>query len=146
MSRPRRVVLGTTAIFVGAAASLACLAAILTTTLGFSTHPIAVLFATLLYGCIPAVVLAFVCGAPLAILLHPVRNQWIHVLAFAGLGSVLGVWLAALIRISSGADTGLMGLAAAVMGVSTAAGRLSVWKLARVNVNDLPPADGRIDS
>ncbi|MEE2522553.1 hypothetical protein V1639_08680 [Pseudarthrobacter sp. J75] len=86
MSRPRRVVLGTTAIFVGAAASLACLAAILTTTLGFSTHPIAVLFATLLYGCIPAVVLAFVCGAPLAILLHPVRNQWIHVLAFAGWG------------------------------------------------------------
>lgn len=139
------MVLDTTAIFVGAATSLACLAVILMIVLAGGVHPTAVVLATLIYGCVPAVALAFICGAPLAILLHPVRNQWLHVVAFAGLGSVLGASIAALIRISTGHDAAFMAIAAAIMGVSTGVGRLSVWKLASVTVNDLSPSDGRID-
>lgn len=131
MTRPRRVVLGTSALAAGALASLLCLATALAVTNGGNWF-LPTFLATLIWGAIPATVLAFCAGAPLGILLQPVRSQWLHVAAFAGLGALIGTGLAAL-RPWSGASAGFMLSAALMMGGALAIGRLAVWRLVSVD-------------
>ncbi|WP_426765698.1 hypothetical protein ACP3TD_04225 [Pseudarthrobacter sp. 1G09] len=131
MTRPRRVVLGTSALAAGALASLLCLAIALAVTNGGNWF-LPTFLATLIWGAIPATVLAFCAGAPLGILLQPVRNQWLHVAAFAGLGALIGTGLAAL-RPWSGSSAGFMLSAALMMGGALAIGRLAVWRLVSVD-------------
>ena len=131
MTRPRRVVLGTSALAAGALASLLCLATALAVTNGGNWF-LPTILATLIWGAVPAAVLAFCAGAPLGILLQPVRNQWLHVAAFAGLGALIGTGLAAL-RPWSGASAGFMLSAALMMGGALAIGRLAVWRLVSVD-------------
>lgn len=136
MSRPREVVLGTGALAVGTFVSLVCLALALMFAWGQALTLGAIFVFTLLYGSVPAIFLAFCLGAPLAILLQPVRNQWLHVAAFGGLGCILGAALAAATRMSRGSGDALSGFtiaAALVLGGSLAIGRLAVWKLVRTN-------------
>ena len=153
MSRPREVVLGTGALAVGTLVSLVCLALALMFAWGQALTLGAIFVFTLLYGSVPAIFLAFCLGAPLAILLQPVRNQWLHVAAFASLGCILGAALAAGTRMSRGSGDGLFGFtiaAALVLGGSLAVGRLAVWKLVRTNDDGgspppvLPTPDGKI--
>jgi hypothetical protein len=139
MSRPRRVVLGTGALAAGTLVSLACLAVALMFAWGQALTPGMVFLFTLLYGSVPAIFLAFCLGAPLAILLQPVRNQWVHVAAFGSLGCILGVALAAATGMSRGPGDALAA-AALIFGGSLAIGRLAVWKLVRTNDDGgLPP-------
>ncbi|MDQ0680139.1 hypothetical protein QFZ30_003521 [Arthrobacter pascens] len=137
MSRARKVVLGTGALAVGTLVSLACVAVALTFAWGQALTPGAIFVFTLLYGSVPVIFLAFCLGAPLAILLQPVRNQWLHVAAFGSLGCILGAALAAATRMSRGGpDDALFGFtiaAALILGGSVATGRLAVWKLVRTN-------------
>lgn len=153
MSRPREVVLGTGALAIGTFVSLACLAVALMFALGQALTPGAIFVFTMLYGSVPAIFLAFCLGAPLAILLQPVRNQWLHVAAFVGLGCILGAALAAATGTSRGPDDFRFGFtvaAALILGGSLAIGRLAVWKLVRTNGGGgrpapvLPTPDGRI--
>lgn len=153
MSRPREVVLGTGALAVGTLVSLACVAVALMFAWGQALTPGAIFVSTLLYGSVPAIFLAFCLGAPLAILLQPVRNQWLHVAAFGSLGCILGAALAAATRMSRGSDDALFGFtiaAALILGGSLAIGRLAVWKLVRTNDDSgrpppVPPTpDGRM--
>jgi hypothetical protein len=142
MSRPREVVLGTGALAVGTSVSLACLAVALMFALGQALTPGSVFVFTLLYGSVPSIFLAFCLGAPLAILLQPVRNQWLHVAAFGSLGCVLGAVLAAATGMSRGPGDALSGFtiaAALILGGSLAIGRLAVWKLVRTNGGGRPP-------
>ena len=152
MSRPREVVLGTGALAVGTLVSLACLAVALMFAWGQALTLGAIFVFTLLYGSVPAIFLAFCLGAPLAILLQPVRNQWLHVAAFGSLGCILGAALAATRMSRGGPDDALFGFtiaAALILGGSLAIGRLAVWKLVRTNDDDgspppvLPTPDGR---
>lgn len=131
MTRPRRVVLGTPALALGTLVSLVCLALTLAFQSGGSWF-LPMFLATLVCGAVPAAVLAFCCGAPLGILLHPVRSQWLHVAAFAGLGALIGTGLAAL-RPSPGSNADFMLSAALIMAGALAVGRLAVWRMARVN-------------
>lgn len=140
MSRSREVVLGTGALAVGTLVSLACLAVALMFTWGHALAPEAIFLFTLLYGSVPAIFLAFCLGAPLAILLQPVRNQWLHVAAFGSLGCILGAALAAA-TMSRGSDAlfGFTIAAALILGGSLAIGRLAVWRLVRINDGVRPP-------
>jgi hypothetical protein len=142
MSRPRKVVLGTGALAMGTFVSLACLAVALMFAWGHALAPEAVFVFTLLYGSVPAIFLAFCLGAPLAILLQPLSNQWLHVAAFGGLGCILGAALAAATGMSRGRDD-LLGFTIAatlILGGSLAIGRLAVWKLVQTDDDGgLPP-------
>ncbi|MFC9770755.1 MULTISPECIES: hypothetical protein [unclassified Pseudarthrobacter] len=140
MSRPRRVVLGTSALAVGALVSLLCLAVILAVWSGGSWF-LPMFLATLVWGAVPAAVLAFCAGAPLGILLQPVRNQWLHVAAFGGVGALIGTGLAAL-RPWSGSSPDFMLSTAFVMGGAVAIGRLAVWRLVRVDPDAQPSTLG----
>lgn len=136
MSRPRRVVLGTGALALGSLVSLLCFATVLALAVGsfFGFWP--ALLATVVWGAIPAIILGFAFGAPLGILLRPVRNQWLHVAAFAGLGAVLGLVFALLTSGPSPRSDYLLTFAAAASltgGGSLALGRLAVWRLARTD-------------
>jgi hypothetical protein len=149
MSRPRKVVLGTGALAMGTFVSLACLAVALMFAWGHALAPEAVFVFTLLYGSVPAIFLAFCLGAPLAILLQPLSNQWLHVAAFGSLGCILGVALAAATGMSRGPGDALAA-AALIFGGSLAIGRLAVWKLVQTDDDgglpppDLPTPDGRM--
>ena len=152
MSRSREVVLGTGALAVGTLVSLACLAVALMFAWGHALAPEAIFLFTLLYGSVPAIFLAFCLGAPLAILLQPVRNQWLHVTAFGSLGCLLGAALAVATGMSRGSDAlfGFTIAAALILGGSLAIGRLAVWKLVRINDDGgrpprvLPTPDGTV--
>jgi hypothetical protein len=135
MTRPRRVVLGTPALAVGTLVSLVCLALTLAFQSG-GTWFLPMFLATLVWGAVPAAVLAFCCGAPLGILLHPVRSQWLHVAAFAGLGALLGLGIAMLISRPWSGDDHVVALKvryALTLAGALAVGRLAVWRMARVN-------------
>ncbi|MCX6499122.1 MAG: hypothetical protein NTU93_10015 [Arthrobacter sp.] len=139
MSRPVRVQLGSGAIWTGILVthvSFCVLFSIGTlflppSAVGFSF----LLVAALLVGAIPAVVIGWALGMPLGALLQPVRNQWLHVAAFGGLGAAIGL------PFGGFADPPML-LTAAGMAVSAAMGRLSVWRLTRVNDDGGPPAPG----
>ncbi len=127
------MVLGTSALAAGAMASLVCLALALAFQNGGNWF-LPTFLATLIWGAVPAMVLAFCLGAPLGILLQPVRNQWLHVAAFGGLGVLIGLGLGALgSRPWSSSDPTYLLSAALVAGGSLAIGRLAVWRLVRVD-------------
>ena len=125
------MVLGTSSLAAGALVRLLCLAIALAFTSGRDWF-LPMFLATLVWGAVPAAVLAFCAGAPLGILLQPVRNQWLHVAAFGGLGALIGTGLAAL-RPWSGSSAGFMLSTALMMGGAVAIGRLAVWRLVRVD-------------
>lgn len=80
----------------------------------------------LIYGALPAIATALVVGLPAALLMRSVPHQWLHILAFFGAGALAGaVW---------GSLGGASLLFALLLGVSSAVGRFSVWKLVRINV------------
>ncbi|ACL38719.1 hypothetical protein Achl_0722 [Pseudarthrobacter chlorophenolicus A6] len=127
------MVLGTSSLAAGAMASLLCLAIALAVTNGGNWF-LPMFLATLIWGAVPATVLAFCLGAPLGVLLQPVRNQWLHVAAFGGLGALLGLSLGAFTsRPWSSSDPAYLLSAALMMGGSLAIGRLAVWRLVRVD-------------
>lgn len=130
------MVLGTSALAVGALVSLLCLAIALAFTSGGDWF-LPMFLATLVWGAVPAAVLAFCAGAPLGILLQPVRNQWLHVAAFGGVGALIGTGLAAL-RPWSGSSPDFMLSTAFMMGGAVAVGRLAVWRLVRVDPDAQP--------
>lgn len=130
------MVLGTSALAVGALVSLLCLAVILAVWSGGDWF-LPMFLATLVWGAVPAAVLAFCAGAPLGILLQPVRNQWLHVAAFGGVGALIGTGLAAL-RPWSGSSPDFMLSTAFMMGGAVAVGRLAVWRLVRVDPDAQP--------
>lgn len=134
------MVLGTSALALGALVSLLCLAIALAVQNGVNWF-LPMFLATVMWGAVPAVVLAFCAGAPLGILLQPVRNQWLHVAAFGGLGALLGTGLAAM-RPWSGSSAGFMLSAVLMMGGALAIGRLAVWRLVRVDADAQPSTLG----
>jgi hypothetical protein len=130
VSRPARVQLGSGAVWAGILVTHVCFCVLFSTSTLFPP-PSAVgfgflLIAALLVGVIPAVVLGWALGMPLAALLRPVRNQWLHVAAFGALGAAIGL------PFGGFADPPML-WAAVAMGPAAALGRLSVWRLARVN-------------
>lgn len=145
MSRPRRVVLGTGALALATLVSLVCAAAVLAFMVRhwFGFWP--ALLMTVGYGALPAIVLAFCLGAPLAILLQPVRYQWLHVAAFAGLGAALGLVFALIAAGPAPRPDYLLTFAAGAAltgGCSLALGRLAVWRLVRLNLAGEEQAGG----
>jgi hypothetical protein len=136
VSRPRRVVVGTGALALATFVSLVCCATVLAFLVGSWIPWWQALMTTLIWGVLPSIALAFCLGAPLAMLLQPVRNQWLHVAAFAGLGVVLGIVFALL---ASGpaprTDYVLTFAATAALtcGGALAVGRLSIWRLVRLD-------------
>jgi hypothetical protein len=73
-------------------------------------------------GLVIGVPIAFVLG----LLLRPVANQWLHVLAFFAVMTTASFLI--LISLSSGDPLGTLELAA-LIGLTAAIGRLSVWKM-----------------
>ncbi|SLK09926.1 hypothetical protein [Arthrobacter sp. P2b] len=158
MSRPRRVVVGTGALALATFVSLVCCATVLAFLVGSWIPWWQALMMTVIWGVLPSIALAFCLGVPLAMLLQPVRNQWLHVAAFAGLGVVLGIAFALL---ASGpaprTDYVLTFAATAALtcGGALAVGRLSIWRLVRLDqdgtardgtVRDATAHDGAPDS
>ena len=149
MSRPRRVVVGTGALALATFVSLVCCATVLAFLVGSWIPWWQALMMTVIWGVLPSIALAFCLGVPLAMLLQPVRNQWLHVAAFAGLGVVLGIVFALL---ASGpaprTDYVLTFAATAALtcGGALAVGRLSIWRLVRLDqdgtVRDSAARDG----
>jgi hypothetical protein len=153
VSRPRRVVVGTGALALATFVSLVCCATVLAFLVGSWIPWWQALMMTVIWGVLPSIALAFCLGVPLAMLLQPVRNQWLHVAAFAGLGVVLGIVFALL---ASGpaprTDYVLTFAATAALtcGGALAVGRLSIWRLVRLDqdgtVRDATAHDGAPDS
>ncbi|WP_426998117.1 hypothetical protein [Pseudarthrobacter sp. N5] len=141
MSRPQRVVLTGKPLFLGALASLLALGCAMVLVNGLTFSPWTTIVLTVVIGAVPAFILAGIFGLPLALLLEPIRNQWLHVAAFGGLGCVLGLGLMALTA-SDGRilDPGYMASAALMLGASMTVGRLSVWRLARTDDDGGRPA------
>lgn len=134
--RSRRVILSVGSLVIIALVSLLCCALVLAVLVGPYFGFWVVLTMSLIWGAVPSLVLAFCVGAPLSILLRSVRNQWLHVAAFFGLGAVLGLVFTA---VTAGpaprpdyfwtfAATASLTLAGAL-----AVGRLAVWRMARVD-------------
>jgi hypothetical protein len=144
VSRPRRVVVGTGALALATFVSLVCCATVLAFLVGSWIPWWQALMMTVIWGVLPSIALAFCLGVPLAMLLQPVRNQWLHVAAFAGLGVVLGIVFALL---ASGpaprTDYVLTFAATAALtaGGALAVGRLSIWRLVRLD-QDRTAQDG----
>lgn len=93
-------------------------------------------FAALMFGSIPAVVIGWAFGLPLAAVLRPVRNQWWHVGAFALLGGIITIPFGVF-------DEPPMLLGPVAMAPAAALGRFSVWRLARIrNHEGAAPAPG----
>jgi hypothetical protein len=146
VSRPRRVVVGTGALALATFVSLVCCATVLAFLVGSWIPWWQALMMTVIWGVLPSIALAFCLGVPLAMLLQPVRNQWLHVAAFAGLGVVLGIVFALL---ASGpaprTDYVLTFAATAALtcGGALAVGRLSIWRLVRLD-QDGTARDGTV--
>jgi hypothetical protein len=136
VSRPRRVVVGTGVLALAAFVSLLCCATVLASLVSSWIPWWQGLMMTVIWGVLPSLVLAFCLGAPLAILLQPVRNQWLHVAAFAGLGVVLGI-VFALLTAGPAPRTDYVltfaATAALTCGGALAVGRLSIWRLVRLD-------------
>ncbi|MBP1137729.1 vacuolar-type H+-ATPase subunit I/STV1 [Arthrobacter sp. PvP023] len=137
MSRPRRVVLGAGAVWLGILVTHVTFCLVL----GARVHLLnsgavsGVWFAVmaLFVGAIPAVVVGWGLALPLGLLMRPVARQWLHVAAFGILGLALGMPFGGF---NSPPDL----FAAAAMGTSAAVGRLAVWKLARQSDDSGSPA------
>jgi len=92
--------------------------------------------AALMFGAIPAAVIGWALGLPLAAALRPVRNQWWHVGAFALLGGIIAMpfWV-------YDEPPTLLGFMAMVPAAGL--GRFSVWRLVRIRNDDgAAPAPG----
>jgi hypothetical protein len=133
------VVLGTGALAVATLVSLLSAAAVLAFLVRHWFGFLPALVTSLGYGALPSILLAFCFGAPLAFLLQPVRNQWLHVAAFAGLGAVLGLIFTPIAAgPSARPDYALTFAVTAALtgGCSLALGRFAVWRLVRLNQDD----------
>lgn len=127
--RPNRVVMGTSAVWIG------ILVAHVTFCLlfgGFALFlgqgpmdTILMTAAGIGIGLVPATFIGWGLGMPLGLLLRTVPNQWLHVAAFGVLGVGIGLPFGAL------ADPPSY-LAAAGLGLSSALGRFSIWTFVRV--------------
>lgn len=126
-----RVTCGPGALCLGAAVSYVVFSIVLGVVLGIGPSGLAI---ALLYSLIPAALTAYAVGLPTGLLMRRVRRQWLHVLAFFVAGAIAGI---AWSRFQLGGFTALLALA---VGLASAVGRLSVWKL--VTVHDAP-ADNR---
>jgi hypothetical protein len=136
VSRPRRVVVGTGALALATFVSLVCCATVLAFLVGSWIPWWQALMMTVIWGVLPSIALAFCLGVPLAMLLQPVRNQWLHVAAFAGLGVVLGIVFALLASGPAPRTDYVLTFAATAaltFGGALAVGRLSIWRLVRLD-------------
>jgi hypothetical protein len=144
VSRPRRVVVGAGALALAAFVSLLCSATVLAFLVSSWIPWWQGLMMTVIWGVLPSLVLAFCVGVPLAILLQPVRNQWLHVAAFAGLGVVLGIVFALLAAGPAPRMDYVLTFAATAAltcGGALAVGRLSIWRLVRLEQGDTDQDD-----
>ncbi|WP_432397110.1 hypothetical protein ACRQ5B_03830 [Pseudarthrobacter sp. L19] len=140
MSRPVHVELGPGAIWTGILVthvSFCLLLSLETLFLPPSALGAGSLFlAALMFGAIPAAVIGWALGLPLAAALRPVRNQWWHVGAFALLGGIMTMPFGVF-------EDPPMPLATIAMIPAAAQGRFSVWRLVRIRNDDgAAPAPG----
>ncbi|MEV7647043.1 hypothetical protein [Arthrobacter sp. NPDC089319] len=134
-SNPRhRVTFGFGAFVVGflVAVSVFALGALLLTLVGgpVNGHQLASAALLALVVGLYAGGVGLVVGAPIAfvlgLLLRPVANQWLHVLAFFLVMTTASFLI--LVSLSSGDPFGTLELAA-LIGIAAAIGRFSVWKM-----------------
>ena len=123
-----KVVLGGKALFLGAFVSCIVFCTLLSIPTAISSGTVAWVGAIFLFAAIPALVVGVVVGAMLDVCLRRLQNQWLHVAAFFAAGALICVpfggfssWGASLFPVS-------MALAAGI-------GRLSVWRLVKINPN-----------
>jgi hypothetical protein len=127
---------GTGALALATSVSLLCCATVLAFLVSSWIPWWQALMMAAIWGVLPSIALAFCLGAPLAILLQPVRNQWLHVAAFAGLGMVLGIVFALLASGPAPRTDYVLTFAATgalTCGSALAIGRLSIWRLVRLD-------------
>lgn len=126
---PTRVTLGVGALLVGFAVGASLLAVAMGLNWALAGNDFLGTFTlALVYGLPIGILTGLPLGAVLSIALRRVPNQWQHVLAFFGVFTAAGFAGIALVSISGTAQNLPIALA---IGVAAAAGRLSVWKLAR---------------
>lgn len=125
-----RVTFGPTAFVTGYAIACLLVAAIATVAIGWGTSRdfwgyLWIIVIAAFYAAGIGLVTAAPVGLALGLLLRGVRNQWLHVLAFFLVPTVLA-WV--VIGFLAG-SVGVPLLMALAIGVSSAVGRLAVWRL-----------------
>ena len=125
-----RVTFGPTAFVIGYAVACLLVAAIATVAIGWGTSRdlwgyLWIIVIAAFYAAGIGLLTAAPVGLALGLLLRGVPNQWLHVLAFFVVPTLLA-WL--VIGLLAG-SIGVPLLMALAIGISAAAGRLAVWRL-----------------